>query len=79
MNIIKTVKALCIGFGIGMAMGFMWHIEKIQEHWWWIFLTVLEIILIPLKLVILIPATIACACSKRFRNWFTETFSVIFE
>lgn len=79
MNIIRTVKNACIGFGIGIAWGFMWHIERIQEHWWWIFLTLLEIISIPLKLIILIPMLIACACSKRFRNWFTETFSVIFE
>ena len=79
MSIIKTVKNMCISFGIGVAMGFMWNIERIKEHWWWIFITLFETILIPLKLVILIPTMIACACSKRFNNWFIETFSVIFE
>lgn len=79
MSIIKTVKDMCIGFGIGVAIGFMRYIERIQEHWWWIFLAVLEIILIPLKLVILIPTMIACACSKRFSNWLIEKVSVIFE
>lgn len=77
MSIIKTVKDVCISFGIGLAMGFMWHIERIKEHWWWIFITLFEIISIPLKLVILIPAMIACACSKRFSNWLIETFSNI--
>lgn len=74
MSIIKTVKYICISFGIGVAMGFKRQIERIQEHWWWIFLLVLEIILIPLKLVMLIPAIIACVCSKRFSNWFIAPF-----
>ena len=77
MSIIKTVKDICIRFGTGLARGFMWDIERIKEHWWWIFITLFGIILIPLKLVILIPAIIACFCSKRFSNWIIETFGNI--
>ena len=77
MNILKTFGYGCIGFGIGMAEGLKWNYDMIQKHWWWIFITVLEIITIPLKLVLLVPAMIACACSKRFKNWITEHFNDI--
>lgn len=79
MNLLTAVKYGCRGFILGIVKGFEWQIERIQEHWWWIFILVLEIITIPLKLVALIPISIVCMYNERVKDWFMEAIVELFD
>ena len=60
----KTVLEFLAAFWYGMTVGFKLGLNNVKESKWYIIPFVLDIILIPVKLIILVPL----CCTKWFRN-----------
>lgn len=55
----------CKAFGLGMKVGFMWYIGQIKQSKWYIVPFVIDMLLLPLKAIILLPL-----CQTK---WFQNT------
>lgn len=51
-------------FVVGMGIGFKWQLIQIKRNKWYIILVIIDIVLIPLKLVLLIP-TMTIKCGRK--------------
>lgn len=61
----KEFWEYCKAFGLGMKAGFMWGLEQIKKSKWYIVPFVFDVLLLPLKVIILVPL-----CQAK---WFQNT------
>ena len=73
----KTVLEGLAAFWYGIVIGFNWELKLVKESKWYIIPFVLDIILMPVKLIIFIPL----CCTKWFKNtkFYKEALEDIFK